>query len=207
MFAKRLCNQFAVGKGLPFTIALTLVASPAFGHDETIGGAGFVTGMLHPVLGFDHLLAMLCVGVLSVQIGGRAIWYIPGAFVAVMMLGGFLGMNDIAVPAVESGIALSVLVLGAAIMFGNAISRWAALVCVGIFGIFHGHAHGTEMPLIADPLLYGFGFVVGTAIIHLTGVALGFLVRRRSDGHIKLRYSGAIVSLAGAYFLYSGLVA
>ena len=183
------------------------ITSPVWGHDEVRGGAGFVTGLLHPALGFDHLLAMLCVGVLSVQIGGRAIWYIPGAFVAVMILGGYLGMSGIPVPAVESGIAISVLVLGAAIMFGNKISRWLALGCVGVFAIFHGHAHGTEMPLVADPLFYGLGFVIGTATIHLAGVSVGFLARRSETGHIRLRFGGVMISVVGAYFLLSGLLA
>jgi urease accessory protein len=182
------------------------VVTPALGHDESSGGAGFVTGLLHPALGFDHLLAMLCVGILSVQVGGQAIWYIPGAFVGVMIFGGYLGMNDYSVPAVESGIAMSVLVLGAAIMFGNNVSRWIALICVGVFAVFHGHAHGTEMPLIADPLFYGLGFVSGTAVIHLTGVSVGFLARRNNNGHMKLRYGGVMVSLIGTYFLVSGFI-
>ena len=206
ILGRKIEHKLASLQSLCLSVFTLLIASPASGHDESSGGAGFVTGLLHPALGFDHLLAMLCVGVLSVQIGGYAIWYIPGAFLTAMLFGGYLGMSEISVPAVESGIAVSVLALGAAIVFGNRVSRWIALVFVGFFAVFHGHAHGTEMPLVADPLLYGMGFVVGTAIIHLTGVLVGFLARRKINGHVKLRYGGVMVSLVGAYFLLSGLL-
>ena len=181
-----------------------LVAAPALAHDELEEGAGFVIGLLHPVLGFDHLLAMLSVGILSAQMGGRAIWYVPATFVAAMILGGYLGMSNAAVPLVEVGIALSVLALGAAVAADRNLPNGVAEVSVAIFGIFHGHAHGTEMPLIADPWLYGLGFVIGTATIHLTGVFIGFAFRRIRNGPGLLRYMGAGIAGIGSYILLGG---
>ena len=178
-----------------------LVVAPALAHDELQDGVGFVTGLLHPALGFDHLLAMLSVGILSAQMGGRAIWYVPATFVAAMILGGYLGMANVALPLVEAGIALSVLALGAAVAADRNLPTGVAEVCVAVFGIVHGHAHGTEMPLIADPWLYGLGFVTGTATIHLTGVLIGFIFRRFRNGSGLLRYLGAGVAGIGAYIL------
>ncbi len=181
-----------------------LVAAPALAHDELGEGVGFVTGLLHPALGFDHLLAMLSVGILSAQIGGRAIWYVPATFVAAMILGGYLGMTSVALPLVEVGIALSVLALGAAVAADRFVPASVAEVCVAIFGIFHGHAHGTEMPLIANPWLYGLGFVIGTTTIHLTGVMIGFAFHRVRNGSGLLRYLGAGIAGIGSYILIAG---
>lgn len=172
-------------------------------HDEAEGGAGFVTGLFHPVLGFDHFLAMLSVGVISAQIGGRAIWYIPATFVVTMIVGGVLGMHSISVLAVETGIAFSVLMLGAILAAGKVMPQWIAIAAVAVFGIFHGHAHGTEMPLIADPWFYGIGFVTGTAIIHLTGVLFGFALRRAQRGDYAFRAAGLGIAAAGAYILFT----
>jgi urease accessory protein len=180
-----------------------LFANQALAHDELDEGVGFVTGLLHPALGFDHLLAMLSVGILSAQIGGRAIWYIPSAFVAVMIVGGFLGMQEIGIPLVEVGIAISVVVLGMALATDKILPEWIALFSVAVFGIFHGHAHGTEMPLIANPWLYGLGFVIGTATIHITGVFIGLGYRKLQRGPGLLRATGAGIAGVGAYILYS----
>jgi urease accessory protein len=181
-----------------------LIAAPALAHDELGEGVGFVTGLLHPALGFDHLLAMLSVGILSAQIGGRAIWYVPATFVAAMILGGYLGMTSVALPLVEAGIALSVLALGAAVAADRYVPAGVAEVFVAIFGVFHGHAHGTEMPLIANPWLYGLGFVIGTTTIHLTGVMIGFVFRRVRNGSGLLRYLGAGIAGIGSYILLAG---
>jgi urease accessory protein len=113
-----------------FLASIFTFSSLALAHDESAGGAGFVAGMFHPVLGFDHFLAMLSVGVISAQIGGRAIWYIPGAFVLAMILGGVLGMQSISVFAVEVGIALSVLILGAILAAGKVMPGWIAIIAV-----------------------------------------------------------------------------
>jgi urease accessory protein len=195
--------QYGVGLINGLSLAV-LFAAPALAHEEMGDGVGFVTGLLHPVLGFDHLLAMLSVGILSAQMGGRAIWYVPATFVGAMILGGYLGMAEIALPMVEAGIALSVLALGAAVATDRNLPTGIAEVCVAVFGVFHGHAHGTEMPLIADPWLYGLGFVIGTATIHLTGVFIGFAFRRFRNGPGLLRYVGAGIAGIGSYILIGG---
>jgi len=181
-------------------IALVL-SETALAHEEVEGGVGFLTGLLHPALGFDHLLAMLCVGILSVQIGGNAIWHVPATFVLIMIVGGFLGMRGIEIPMVEAGIAISVIVLGMALAAEKLIPEWVAVISVAIFGTFHGHAHGTEMPLIANPWLYGLGFVIGTALIHLIGVFIGFGFRRLHRAPGLLRTSGIGIAGIGCYFL------
>lgn len=152
---------------------LALVGTPAFA--SSAAGGGLVSGLLHPVLGFDHLLAMVAVGLLSVQMGGRAVWYVPAAFVLVMAAGGLLGMQGVALPEVEGGIALSVFALGLVIAVGAAPPVWLAMLFVGFFAIFHGHAHGAEIPRLADPMAYVGGFMLATAMLHLAGVALGAL--------------------------------
>ena len=182
-------------------LTFLVMMDPALAHDELEGGAGFLAGLLHPALGFDHLLAMLSVGILSAQIGGNAIWHVPATFVLIMIVGGILGMQGIGVPLVEIGIAVSVLVLGLALAAEKFVPEWIALICVGVFGIFHGHAHGTEMPLIANPWVYGLGFVIGTALIHTIGVAIGFGFRRLQKGPYFLRFTGIAIAGAGGYFL------
>jgi len=182
-------------------LAFYFASGPAFAHDEVAGGAGFLAGLFHPVLGFDHLLAMLSVGVLSAQIGGRAIWYIPTTFVLAMVVGGFVGMQNISLLAVEAGIAMSVLVLGGTLAAERHIPEWLAAAVVAVFGVFHGHAHGTEMPMIANPWLYGLGFVVGTSIIHVTGVFIGFAFRKLNRGNYFLRATGLGIAVFGAYIL------
>lgn len=188
---------------LLWVFASLLLMKSAFAHDEDEGGAGFLSGLLHPALGFDHLLAMLSVGILSAQIGGRAIWHVPATFVLLMIVGGVLGMQGVSVPMVEVGIAISVIVLGIALAAEKYIPEWIAVVSVAIFGVFHGHAHGTEMPLIANPWVYGLGFVIGTAIIHLVGVFAGFGFRRLQRGPGLLRVTGAAIAAAGCYFLFA----
>ena len=179
-----------------------LIPTTLRAHEEGLGGAGFLTGLLHPALGLDHLLAMLSVGVLSTQIGGKAIWYVPGLFVFVMVIGSILGLQAIQVPLVEFGIGLSVLVLGTIIAtYGFRASTGIAIACVAVFAIFHGHAHGTEMPQIAEPMLYGAGFVIGTATIHLIGVGIGLLSRKVNTSGILLRSLGGIFAVCGLVIL------
>lgn len=179
-----------------------LLPASLWAHEEGLGGAGFITGLLHPALGLDHLLAMLSVGVLSTQVGGKAIWYVPGIFVCVMVIGSILGLQAVQVPMVEFGIGLSVLVLGAIIAtHGFSASTAVAVSCVAIFAIFHGHAHGTEMPQIAEPIAYGAGFVIGTSLIHLVGVGLGVLLQRVNASGILLRSLGGLFAVSGIFIL------
>ncbi len=183
---------------LPFL--LLAWTTPVFAHGIT-HGAGFMTGFNHPVLGFDHLLAMLSVGLLSTQLGGRAIWTVPFAFMAFMLVGGILGLYGVALPWVELGIALSVLLLGLAIALGRHIPLLLAMGFVGLFAIFHGHAHGAEMPALASPVLYALGFLTGTAVIHLLGVALGIIMQQLSRKLPLLRFSGGVIALVGGYLI------
>lgn len=191
---------------LIFGVTLCLMfGETVFAHEghEDGDGVGFLSGLFHPVLGIDHLLAMLSVGILSAQIGGRAIWQVPTAFVVIMIVGGALGMQAIGIPMVETGIALSVVVLGLALSADKLVPVWLAIASVGVFGTFHGHAHGTEMPLIANPWIYGLGFVVGTSIIHVAGVFIGFGFKRLQKGPGLLRATGLGIAGVGCWFLFA----
>lgn len=185
--------------GLLLLLTLCWIA-PVSAHEIHSGG-GFMSGFNHPVLGFDHLLAMLSVGMLSTQLGGRAIWTVPLAFVTFMLVGGILGLYAIAVPFVEIGIALSVLLLGLAIAFDLQIPLLFAMAFVGIFAIFHGHAHGAEMPALASPVLYALGFLFGTAVIHLGGVMIGLGMQRMTGQRNLMRVTGAAIAAIGGYLL------
>lgn len=161
-------------------VALVTMAFSSSAVAAGIGGqGGFVSGILHPVLGFDHLLAMVAVGLLSVQLGGRAVWTVPAAFVVFLIIGGALGLVGVDLPAVEGVIALSVLMLGLAIAAQARMPVAVAMAAVGLFAIFHGHAHGTEVPSLADPVGYVAGFALASALLHLAGVALGLLASRQ----------------------------
>ena len=178
---------------------LSFLPSISYAHEGS--GGGFMAGLTHPVLGFDHLLAMLSVGILSAQMGGQAIWRVPLAFVLVMLGGGVLGINGIPLFSVELGIALSVLALGVAIALDKKLSPVLAMVFVGFFAIFHGHAHGTEMPSLSKPLFYACGFVLGTAGIHVAGVLVGIIAERIKVGVQLLRYAGAAIAGIGFHII------
>ncbi|MBF0589097.1 MAG: HupE/UreJ family protein [Magnetococcales bacterium] len=179
-----------------------LLPSTAFAHIFSFGeDAGFMAGLGHPVLGYDHLLAMVSVGMLSAQMGGRAIWTVPAAFVSVMVLGGVLGLAGMPLPGVEYGIALSILGLGIAIASEKKLPTLVAMIAVGIFAIFHGHAHGTEIPKMALPLWYVLGFMTGTSILHLVGVGIGWATGRMKHGHEMLRFAGAGIATIGLYIM------
>ena len=174
-----------------------LLSSLAYTHE--VGGTGFLSGLMHPVLGFDHFLAMVSVGIWSAQIGGRAIWYVPATFVSFMIIGGIMGMSEVEIPMVEIGIALSVFLLGVAIATERFVAVWIGLIFVSFFGIFHGHAHGVEMPLIINPILYTIGFVLGTAMIHILGVIIGIFATRTERYASFLRYIGAGIAGIGLH--------
>ncbi len=165
-----------------------------------MGGNGIVSGLTHPLIGIDHLLAMVAVGIISTQIKARTIWIVPAAFICFMLVGGILAMS-VGIPFIEIGIALSVLVLGIAIAMAQKFSLGIVIACVAFFGLFHGHAHGGEMPLIAHPALYASGFVLSTIFLHFMGVLLGLYARRTNLMLRMLRLSGAAISMAGVFFL------
>ncbi len=159
---------------------LTLVLTPAAAFANTgMGGVpGFAHGFMHPVGGADHVLAMVSLGLLAYMLGGRALWLVPAAFVAMMAAGGALAMAGFQLPHVELGIALSIVVIGAAAMFGNKMPVAAAMGLVATFAIFHGFAHGAEMPQEASGMAYGAGFMIATALLHMTGIAACFAAAR-----------------------------
>jgi urease accessory protein len=182
--------------------ALLVLATPALAHAQRGQAAGFLTGMLHPISGLDHVLAMIAVGVWGAQLGKPAIWVLPVTFPLVMALGGFLGLAGVPLPGVEIGIALSALFLGLAVAFGWRPPLAMAGLIVGFFAIFHGYAHGTELPPGQSGLTYSLGFVVATGCLHACGISIG-LVHRWPLGRAALRGMGAFVAVAGLYFLTS----
>lgn len=185
------------------TLCLTF---PVLAHDGAVLRYGsFMAGLTHPVLGADHFLAMVSVGVVSAQIGGRAIWTVPATFVSVMALGGFLGMQDVGLGAIEFGIAFSVLVLGGAIAADKRLPVAVAMGAVAVFAVFHGYAHGGEMPQVAEPARYAAGFLTGTAALHVTGLVIGDISQHYKRGKQALRVAGVLVAALGCVFLYSAL--
>jgi len=183
--------------------AISIIPSTVYAHE---GGnlplGGFLSGLVHPVLGYDHLLAMLSVGILSAQIGGRAIWTVPATFVGVMALGGVLGLVDVGIKITELGIAFSLVILGSVIASERRLPIILAMIGVGFFAIFHGYAHGTEMPQTAQPAAYAFGFLTGTALIHITGVLIGDISKRYQRGPQVLRFGGGLIAMVGFLFVF-----
>jgi urease accessory protein len=179
-------------------------ASPAIAHVEHGQAAGLLTGLAHPISGPDHVLAMIAVGLWGAQLGAPALWFLPVTFPMVMALGGMVGLLGVPLPGVELGIAASAVLLGLAVMSELRPPLAAAVVLVGVFGIFHGHAHGTELPPGQSALLYSLGFVAATGGLHAVGIAVG-LVHDRAWGRKLLRATGAAVALAGAFFMWRAL--
>jgi urease accessory protein len=188
---------------LGLSALLAMQATSALAHEGTHDHAGFAYGFMHPLGGLDHILAMVAVGVLAASIGGRALWAVPLSFVALMIFGGLLGMAGVAVPFVELGIALSIVVFGLALIVGRDWPVAAAMALVGAFAVFHGVAHGAEMPADASGVSYAAGFVAATALLHLAGIAVGLALgeigRRTSPRPTQL--GGAAVALAGLMVL------
>ncbi len=189
-----------ITKSFAAALPLMLVASVAAAHTDSDVG-GFISGFTHPILGWDHVIAMVAVGLWGAFLGKPAIYILPVVFPLVMAVGGALGVLGVPIPAVETGIALSGVVLGLLIAFAVRAPLWVAGVIVGVFAIFHGHAHGTELPDAANPFAYGIGFVIGTGLLHLGGIALGLLVGSAA-GRIVVRAAGALIAAVGAAFLF-----
>jgi urease accessory protein len=183
------------------SLLLWMAAFPAQAHVESGQAAGLRAGLWHPISGLDHVLAMISVGLWGAQLGAPAIWLLPVTFPLVMALGGFLGLIGIPLPGVEIGVALSTLMLGLMVACEIRPSVAIAAILVGGFAIFHGHAHGTELPPGASGLAYSIGFVVATGCLHLVGITFG-LVHRWRAGKIVLRLAGAAAGLAGMVFLW-----
>lgn len=187
--------------------AVLLTPALALAHAGHLEAASFSAGFLHPLGGLDHLLAMVAVGLFAAMLGGAAIWLVPGAFLAMMAAGAALGIAGFGLPMVELGIALSLVLLGMAIALRLNLATLAAMAIVGFFALFHGLAHGAEMPAAGTPLIFGAGFLLATALLHGAGLLLG-LVLGLSAARTTLpsyRIGGGAIALAGAGLL-AGLV-
>lgn len=184
--------------------AMLALNSSAFAHTTPGQANGFVTGFLHPLSGLDHVLAMVAVGIWGAQLKRPAIWILPVAFPLVMSIGGVLGVRGVPLPGVEIGVAASAVVLGIAILFELRPPLWVAAAIVSAFAIFHGHAHGTELPKAASPLTYALGFVLATGWLHICGILFG-LVEVWPTGAKLLRTAGAFITGIGV-FLLAGMV-
>ena len=182
-------------------LALVLTASAASAHTGEGINSGFASGFWHPILGWDHVVAMVAVGLWGAFLGSPAIWALPVVFPLVMAFGGALGIIGVPLPAVETGIALSGVILGLLIAFAVKAPVWVAAVIVGAFAIFHGHAHGTELPQQFNAYGYAIGFVIGTGLLHLAGIAFGALTRSEV-GRVAVRGAGGLIAAVGAAFLF-----
>lgn len=183
--------------------ALLLAAIPAHAHTGIGDAFGFVHGFAHPIGGIDHVLAMVAVGLFAAHLGGRAVWPAPLSFLAMMAIGGALGVAGIGLPLVETAIALSVVVLGLVITARLHLPTVAVMALVSTFALFHGHAHGAEMPGTESVLAYGVGFLVGTASLHATGIGLGLAIgkAREGFGNRALQATGSAMAVAGLAIL------
>jgi urease accessory protein len=201
-------NRLTGSAALAAASLVLLAAGPAFAHTEEGVAGGFISGFTHPIFGLDHLVAMVAVGLWGAQLGRPAIWILPIAFPAVMAIGGFLGVVGMPLPLVEVGIAASAVVLGLSVAFVMTPSLTVAGLIVAAFAIFHGHAHGMELPDAANPLAYGVGFVLATGLLHLCGILVGLLIAWPA-GARAVRVCGAAIAALGFYYLAAsaGLVA
>jgi urease accessory protein len=185
---------------------LLAVLCPARALAHTPGGeaTGLLSGLRHPVSGLDHILAMVAVGLWGAQLGRPAVLLLPVTFPMVMAFGGMLGLMGVVLPEIEVGIAVSAIILGVMVAWEARPPLWAAAAVVGVFAIFHGHAHGAELPAGADALLYSIGFVVATGCLHAAGIGIG-LIHRWPAGKVVLRGVGVAVALAGVCFLWQAV--
>jgi urease accessory protein len=181
-----------------FTLAAAALLGAPVAEAHLIGehGAGFQAGLLHPLSGLDHLLAMIAVGIWAAQLGGRALWAVPGAFVGCMVAGGALAVAGISMPLVEPGILGSVLLFGLLIATSARVPTVVGMALVGLFALFHGHAHGTELPQAANPATYALGFVMATAALHAIGLGLALAIGRIAPKP-ALRVIGGGIAAAG----------
>jgi urease accessory protein len=189
---------------IAWPLLLLLWPTTASAHILGDQAGGFISGFEHPISGLDHIVAMVSVGLWGAQLGAPAIWLLPVTFPIVMAFGGMLGLMGVPLPGTEIGIALSAIGLGAMVASEARPPLWIAAVLVGFFAIFHGHAHGTELPPDESGVLYSIGFVVATGLLHLTGIGIG-LIHRWKAGEVTMRLGGAAVAITGCVFLWEAL--
>lgn len=187
-----------------FVLFLLSLAAPAWAHTADGVAGGFASGFLHPLAGWDHVIAMVAVGLWGAFLGRPAVWLLPVVFPMVMAFGGALGVLGVPLPGVEIGIAASAIVLGGMVALAARPPLQVAAVIVGVFAIFHGHAHGTELPGSASPVAYSLGFVIATGGLHAAGIALSLVTRWR-HGRRLVQACGAGIALLGLYFLVQAL--
>lgn len=193
-------------KSAPLVVWIIMLLWPlaAWAHVESGQIGGFASGLLHPVSGLDHVLAMVAVGLWGAQLGQPAMWLLPVAFPMMMAVGGMLGLVGVPVPGIEIGIAVSGIVLGALILGQMKMPTPVALGIVAFFAVFHGHAHGTELAAGQNAILYSLGFVIATGTLHAVGITLG-LIHRWNVGRMALRCAGSIVLAGGLFFLWGAV--
>lgn len=186
----------------PFAAALlVLFPTAALAHTGVGVAFGFADGFSHPLGGLDHLLAMFAVGLLAAQLGGRALWLVPGAFVVMMIAGALAGVAGIPLPGVEHVIDLSVIAIALPVAFASGMPVVLAMALVGVFAVFHGHAHGAEIPHEATVTSYVLGFAIATALIHGAGVFSGLGFARLAKRDLFLRASGASIAAMGVVLI------
>lgn len=176
----------------------------AWAHIESGQAGGFISGLSHPISGFDHVLAMIAVGLWGAQLGAPAMWLLPVAFPVMMAFGGMLGLMGLPLPGIELGIAVSGVVLGALILGETKMPIIGALLVVALFAIFHGRAHGTELEAGQNAMLYSLGFVICTGTLHGVGIGIG-LAHRWKIGRLALRGAGLLVMAGGMFFLWGAI--
>lgn len=200
---RKLASLPARNESLLLLVALATLCLPltASAHTEGGGVGGLVSGFMHPLTGWDHIVAMVAVGLWGAFLGKPAMWVLPVVFPMVMALGGAMGVLGVPLPGVETGIALSGVILGFMVAFAAKPPLWVAAVIVGVFAIFHGHAHGTELPEAANAMTYAVGFVVATGLLHLGGIAFGLLIRW-PWGQVVVRVGGSAIAVVGFCFLF-----
>lgn len=186
------------------TVAASLAAAPALAHSGTGGLGGFMAGIQHPLTGPDHLLAMVSVGIWGAVLGRPLLVALPIVFPAMMAVGGLLGLVHVPFPPVEIGIAVSVILLGCSIAFEWRAPVPTAILLVALFALFHGYAHGRELPRAADPVYYSMGFMLATGSLHVVGIGIG-TVHSRPSGPLVTRALGTAVAAAGLWFLWQAL--
>jgi len=200
----KISQKESLVRAIPVLMFLLLCAPSAFAHPQKGEAVGFLTGFRHPISGLDHVLAMVAVGLWGAQLGSPAVWLLPVAFPMVMALGGMLGLMGVPIPCNEYGIALSAILLGAAVMFEAKPPLGVAAALVGSFAIFHGHAHGTELPPGQSALLYSVGFVIATGSLHALGIGIGSM-HRWAWGQKALRVAGGLVAMGGVFFMWKAV--
>jgi urease accessory protein len=185
-------------KTLKVLVLLLIIPSVAMAHTGVGDLSGFIHGFSHPMCGVDHLLAMVAVGLWGAQIGGRVTWLVPGSFVSVMIVGGILGFSSVPIPFIESGILASILIMGILIAGAFRLPTIVGVIIVGFFAMFHGYAHGAEMPVSIGAVSYSLGFALSTAIIHSVGIASGLGLRQLNFEKMA-RFAGGAIMLSGLY--------